>query len=337
MPEPTSQAAPAAADPISIIQAQLDRESGIQAAPEQKQEQQQQEVTPDESQPGTEEPEAQPNQQVEGEDAPSDAKVAEIPLDQLEAIQLEVEVSGESGKVTEKPTIKELKLGYMRQKDYQTKTAEVARQRNEVGEKIRQGIESERAAYQQNLQQLQAVLVETVAPELKSVDWNHLATNDPLEYIRLRNRAEQISNVLTGIQSKQAEINAKQTAEQRQAIEKAARESREQLERDIPNWNDALYQTLMKTGSEYGYKPDEVGSWVDPRAFKVLHDAYQFRQLKANKPLTENKVVHVPKVVKPGATSTVSVQQRNAEAAMGKLQKSGRIEDAAALIRARMR
>ena len=65
--------------------------------------------------------------------------MAEIPLDQLEAIQLEVEVSGDAGKVTEKLPIKELKLGYMRQKDYQTKTAEVARQRNEVGEKIRQG------------------------------------------------------------------------------------------------------------------------------------------------------------------------------------------------------
>tara|TARA_R110000868_G_scaffold19561_7_gene84224 strand:- start:1214 stop:2212 length:999 start_codon:yes stop_codon:yes gene_type:complete len=332
MPEQASQAAPAAADPISIIQGQLDREMGVQAAPAQ----QEPEVT-EAPQPETEVEEAQPNQQVEGEEAPSDAKVAEIPLDQLEAIQLEVEVSGESGKVTEKPTIKELKLGYMRQRDYQKKTEEVSRQRNEVGEKIRQGIESERASYQQTLQQLQTAVIESVAPELKDVNWNHLAANDPFEYVKLRNRAEQITNLLTGIQSKQKEVTEKQTAEQRQAMTKAAQQSREQLERDIPSWDDGLYQKLMKTGTDYGYKPDEVGSWVDPRAFKVLHDAYQFRQLKAEKPLVGNKVVNVPKVLKPGATTTASASQRNTEAAMGKLQKSGRIEDAAALIRARMR
>ena len=80
--------------------------------------------------------EAAPNQQVEGGDAPQVAPeepeqpVAEIPLDQLEAIALEVVTKGDDGSdVTEKPTIKELREGYMRQKDYSRKTADIARQR----------------------------------------------------------------------------------------------------------------------------------------------------------------------------------------------------------------
>lgn len=325
MPEQPSQAQ--AADPVSIIQGMLDRENApVEEAP---QEVAQEEVA--QEAPQEEQEEAGQNTQVEGEEV----KVAEIPLDQLEAIQLEVEVSGEAGKVTEKPTIKELKLGYMRQKDYQTKTAEVARQRNEVGEKIRQGIESERQSYAQTLQQLQAVLIESVAPELKTVNWNDLATNNPAEYVRMRNRADQISTTLKAINEKQQEVLAKQKAEQSQALQEAAQKARQTLETEIPGWNDALYQTLMKTGESYGYKPEEVGSWVDPRAIKLLNDAYQFRQLKVE-PAKANKVVNVPKVLKPGATSSVSMKQRNTEAAMGKLQKSGRIADAAAVIRSRL-
>ena len=329
-------AAPAPFDPVTAIQGMLDRESGVQPQAQEAQEPQENSEAQEESQPETEESEAQPNQQVEGEDAPSEAKVAEIPLDQLEAIQLEVEVSGEDGKVVEKPTIKELKLGYMRQKDYQTKTAEVARQRNDVGEKIRQGIESERQSYAQTLQQLQSVLIETVAPELKTVNWNDLAANNPAEYVRMRNRAEQIQTALSGISAKHQEATQKQQADQSQALQKAAQNARETLEREIPGWNDGLYQSLMKVGNEYGFKPEEVGSWVDPRSIKVLHDAYQFRQLKANKPLPQNKVVHVPKVIKPGTASTTSVKQRAVETSMKRLQTSGRLDDAAAVIRARL-
>lgn len=322
---PAAQPAPALS-PVEKIQAMLLAE---------KPEEQQQEA-PAETQPETEVP-AEPNTQVEGEEAPADEQGVEIPIDQLEAIPLEVTIKGENGEdVTVKPTIKELRAGYMRQQDYSRKTAEVARQRNEVETKIRQGTESERAAFATQLQQLQAIVIESVAPELKDVNWNNLAANDPAEYVRLRNRSDQITNVLNGIQSKQAELTNKQKAEVAQANKAAASKAVETLERDIPNWSDSLYQTLLQTGvKDYGYKPDEVGSWTDPRAIKLLNDAYQFRQLKSEKPITEKKVVPVPRVVKPGAKSTAPVQRQTVEA-MSRLQKSGRIEDAAAVIKSRM-
>lgn len=337
---PAATAPQADADPVASIRAILDSES----APEKESaaEERQQPESPDDAEadaPANDGEQETPEEPaVEGDDAPDTMEMAEIPLDQLEAIALEVKVKGEDGKdIVEKPTIKELREGYMRQKDYSRKTAEVARQREEVPEKIRQGVESERTSYLQTLQELQSVVIETVAPELKNVDWNTLSTTDPFEYIRLKNRSEQIQQVLTGIQTKQQEIVNKQKAERAQTLQKVAQESRQMLEEKIPGWNDDLYQSLMETASkDYGYKREEVASWVDPKAFQLLHDAHQFRQLKATKPIVDKRVVSVPKVVKPGSSQPVSRKQSEASEAMKRLKGSGKIEDAAAVIRSRL-
>lgn len=321
MSEVPGQATSVAADPVSRITAMLESEH-----PEQKVAETQQ--TEESAQ--TEE-DAGKNAQVEGEEH-EQTKVAEIPLDQLEAIELEVEITGDNGKVTEKKPIKELKLGYMRQADYQRKTAEVARQREEVGQKVRQGIESERTQYLQTLQQMESALVDSVAPELKDVNWNTLANENPGEYVRLRNRADQIATTLKAVQAKQQEVRQQQTAEQSQARQTAASKARETLEADIPGWNDALYHTLMKTGESHGFKAEEVGTWIDPRAIKLLHKAHLYDQLQ--KPSNDKKVVVPPKVIKPGVTEG-QTRQKGADA-MKRLQTSGKLSDAADLIASRM-
>ena len=337
-PRPVSQDERGVPDPVLKIQAILDAEKAPEqpaapAAPEQAPAQP--EATP------TEEAPAQTNKQVEGDEAPTEdaRRTAEIPLDQLEAIELDVTVKGEDGvDIAEKQTIKALREGYMRQKDYQRKTAEVARQRDAVGESVRQAVESERSAYQTQLQQMQALLVETVAPELKDVNWNDLAANNAFEYVRLRNRADQIAQALSQVQAKQQEVSAKQRTEQDAARKTLAAKAREELEAGIPGWNDALYQTLMKSGEKHGFKPEEVATWVDARAIKLLHKAHLYDQLQADKtqPAASKKVVVPPKVVKPGTVQATNPRQQQEQGAMKRLQSSGKIEDAAAVIRSRL-
>lgn len=276
----------------------------------------------------------------EGEQTEEKGAVAEIPLEQLEAIELEVTVKGDDGKdVPEKLTIKELREGYMKAKDYSRKTAEVARQREELGEKSRQAIEGERNKYVQDLVVLQATLEATVAPELKDVNWNQLAASDAFEYVRLQNRANQITQAKATIQARIKEVMDKQAADNQAATRERAQKARAALEQNIPGWNDALYQSLMKAGETYGYKAEEVGSWLDPRSLQVLHDAYQFRQSKdkLTPPPASKRVVVPPKVIKPGAANTQSVTQRQSQEAMKRLQGSGRINDAAAVIASRLR
>lgn len=337
---PVSQDMRGVPDPVQRIQAILDAENAPpEQAPEARAQPEQVSDQP-EAQPEADAP-VEPNKQVEGDDAPTEdaRKVAEIPLDQLEAIELEVTVKGEDGKdVVEKLPVKALREGYMRQKDYQRKTAEVARQRDAVGEQVRQAVESERTAYQTQLQQVQALLVETVAPELKDANWNDLAANNPFEYVRLRNRADQIAQALSTIQAKQKELTAKQQAEQDATRKTLVAKARETLEADIPGWNDNLYQTLMKSSEKHGFKPEEVATWLDPRAIKLLHKANLYDQLKADKqtPAPEKRVTVPPKVVRPGTAQNTNPRQQQEQGAMKRLQGSGKIEDAAAVIRARL-
>lgn len=285
--------------------------------------------------------EPQPNQQVEGEAKQPDAATQEIPLDTLLAIPLETTVKGEDGAdVVQKLSIKELQQGYMRQADYSRKTAEVARQRESVSDEIRKSVESERAAYYQTLQTLQEVVISSVDTELKTANWSELAANDPATYVRLDNRRKEIDRVLGELTAKQQEVLRQRDAERAKVRREQATKSVEVLEKKIPGWNDAHYQKLMKAAQDYGYKPDEVGEWVDHRAFEVLHDAYQYRQMKATQkpdaPLKDNRVVTVPKVVKPGpAAPATAAKSREAEA-MKQLQKRGSVVDAAAVIKARM-
>lgn len=283
------------------------------------------------------EPEAPPV-----EPAKQDAVAREIPIDELESIELETTVKGEDGKdVVVKPTVKELREGYMRQQDYSRKTAEVARQREAVQEEVRKGVEGERAAYFQTLQMLQDTVVSTMDAELKNANWSELATNDPATYVRLDNRRKEMDRVLNDIQSKQQEVIRQRDAERAQVRNQQAAKSVKILEEKIPGWNDSLYQKLMKSAQDtYGYKPDEVGSWVDHRAFEVLHDAIEYRNLKSQKkpdaPITTKKVVVVPKAVAPGAAAPASAAQTRAEDAMKQLRSKGTISAAADVIKSRL-
>lgn len=346
MAEVQGQAAPAASDPIAAIDAILAKEN---PAP------------PRAAQTAPDDDVAEPTgeRDVEGGDAPNNEEtappadeptadaaaddkpaMAEIPLEQLEAVELEVTVKGEDGKdVSEKLTVKELREGYMKDKDYRKKTAEIARQREELGEQTRQAIDSERTRYIQELQIMQATLLETAAPELKNVDWNQLAASDAFEYVRLQNRANQIAQANKAIQDRINEATAKQQAEQKAATAKRATEARAKLEQAIPGWSDALYQELIKAGEPYGYKPEEVGSWLDPRSLQVLHDAYQFRQSKVVKtpPPAAKKVVIPPKTLKSGASEPNAAKRQQVNDATKRLQNSHSIKDAAALIATRIR
>lgn len=319
MPEviPNSAAQPAQ-DPVAMISALLDKEK----------------VTPDtptqESQPPQEDYQPGDNAQVEGADAPEEkGETAEIPLEQLESIELEVEVQAESGKETRKLPIKELKLGYMRQQDYHRKTAEVARQRDEVGAKVRQGIEGERTRYLQALQELDAMLVESVAPELKNVDWNHLATNDPLKYVELRNRHEQQEKARSTVKQKLQDEQAKAQVEAQEQARDRAQRAWQTLESDITGWNAELYKSVLKQAESVGFTEAEASTWLDPRAIKLLHKAHLYDQLKVGKPPADKKVVAAPKAIAPTKPAPQSAQRDKAKE---RLRSTGKTDDLAAYL-----
>jgi hypothetical protein len=272
-----------------------------------------------------EEGQAQAQPEPEGEKAT-------IEIDPDEKL-FDVEVAVEGGeKKTEKLSLNELKAQRMMQADYQRKTQEVARQREEVGEKIRQGIQAQQTEYLQRLQAFQDVLTKTAAPELANVNWDKLATEDPAEYIRASNRARQVEQAWQAIEAEKGKALAQLKDNHEAQLRKLQTEAQERVKQHIPHWNDDLKGQLKKTAIDtYGFKGEEVDQIFHPGFMRLLHDAHEFQKTKSAKP-ADKKVVVTPKVVKPGVVQTDGNKNERVKETMSKLRKSGSVNDAAAAI-----
>ena len=284
-----------------------------------KEEKPQEQATPDGEEPAQEAP---PKEEAKAE--PASETVEIDPEEKL----FEVEETLEGGrKEVRKYSLNELKAQRMMQADYQRKTAELARQREETQVQVRQAVEAEKKQYMEALKQQQTLLMNVVAPDLQKVDMDQLAQDDPAEYVRVQNRINKFNQALQWTQAEQQRlIQQEQDHIQKVLLPKAA----EELSRDIPNWGPEIQRSISKTAAEkYGFTPEELNSVIDPRMVKVLHDAYQLHQIRSQKPIAEKKVVEKPKVMKSGTPTQVA--ERGEE--FKRLQKSGRVEDAASAIR----
>lgn len=270
---------------------------------------------------GADEPPA-PESQEEAQPA-KEAETIEIDPD---AKLFEVELTVEGGeKKSEKLSLNDLKAQRMMQSDYQRKTAELARQREDVQVQIRQGIEKTQTEYMQALQAQEALIWNAVAPDLQKVDWDKLAVEDPAQFVQMSNRATKVQQTIQAIRAEQQKLVSQEQEYRKNVL---APKANEELRRDIPNWGLDLYQKCLQTANEYGYKPEEVNEVVDPRAMRALHDLYQYRKLKSEKTIADKKVVEKPKTLKPGSREEPQVNQD----AFKRLGRTGHIQDAAAVI-----
>jgi len=222
-----------------------------------------------------------------------------------------------------------LKKGYMLEKAFRMKTAQLAREREAVNQKIKEAIEPKLKEYDEKLQQAEQVLWHTLAPEMQSTDWNKLAAEDPAQWAQKYQAVQNVNAQLAQIQAERQKIAQAREEEVKVNLRKAAQESVEILQTEIPGWNNDLYGKILKTGVEYGFKPEEVNAITDHRAIKVLWKAMQYDALQKAKPSVEKRSpAPAPKVVKPG---TAEKQDPNADKwnqGMAKLRKTGKTEDA---------
>ena len=277
----------------------------------------------------TKETEETAEEAVETEAATQPEEEVEIDPDEK---WIEVEEVLEGGaKEVKKYSLNELKAQRMMQADYQRKTAELARQREEVQTQLRQGVEKEREQFKQALDVQQRLVWSLAAQDLQNVDMDRLAAEDPAEYIRVQNRLNKFNQAIQGIQAEQQKL----AQQERDYLEKEVLpKASEQVQRDIPNWGPELKQSLLKSGVEnYGFTAEELQAVVDPRMVKVLHDAYQYQQFKAQKPAADKKVVAAPKVLKPG---TKQPKETGDAGALKRLKQTGRYQDAAEAIMKRL-
>lgn len=262
------------------------------------------------------------------------AQEDEYKWDDVKGIKLKIPMKNGDKEWEDEITLEELRNQRMMHSDYMARRKEIDTERASFETKTREKVEHERSAYLSTLQTLQQSIVQAASPELANVDWNKLAQENPAEYVRLSNRAREVNEALTKVRFEQEKVQNQQAKERDERLAKAVSESQAKLRESIPNWNDDLYQSLLKRGTDtYGFKADEVGQVWDHRVMQVLHDAHQFRLLKEQKPTADKKVEQVPTVLKPGAKpQKANPKLQEFEKMKDRLRSNGNDQDAAASV-----
>jgi len=222
--------------------------------------------------------------------------------------------------------------------DYTKKTQEVAEQRKAL-EEYAQTVKVQEEVFMQQVQLQQALIgdvaqltaVDKQLAAFNDVNWQELSDNDFVEAQKLfftyNQLQQQRGQLATELEAKAQQIQQQQAAKMQEKIA----QGKEILAKEIPNWSRETTQELMTFGKEYGFSDDELGTIIDPRHVKVLHDAMQWRKLQKNS-VAKNKVSQAKPVVKPGAKDTKQEATSANRQVREQLRKTGKSDLAQKLI-----
>lgn len=281
----------------------------------------------------TEEPqETDEDTEDEEPEAEEDDESEDSENEQPKSVRLKV-----NGEELEKPLDEVIALA-QQGLDYTKKTQEVAEQRKAL-EEYAQTVKVQEETFMQQVQ-LQNALIGDVA-ELTAVDkqlaqfndvnWQELSDNDFVEAQKLFFTFNQLqqkrSTLATELEAKAQQVQQNQAKRMQEQIERG----KEILAKEIPNWSRETTQELITIGKDYGFTDDELGTIIDPRHVKVLHDAMQWRKLQKNS-VVKNKVSQAKPVVKPGSKDTKQEATSAKRQVREALRKTGKSDLAQKLI-----
>lgn len=230
--------------------------------------------------------------ELEADDAEPDEDTSE----ESEPEYVEIKHNGKPIKLTLDEVLEHASKGF----DYTVKTQELAETRRQIdaqAQLLQQQYQLQQATLQQTAQ---LYSMDSQLKNYENVNWDGWMDQDPIEaskgwqkYQMLKSQRDDVANSITQVQT-QAQHQTQQQL-QRQLAEGA-----QQLAREIKNWSPELAKSLKQNALDYGFSDTELDQVYDPRMVKVLHDAYQWRQLQSKKPEVQKRVTQAPKSAKPG-------------------------------------
>ena len=263
-------------------------------------------------------------------------------VEHYDHIKVPIKVNGVEGEAT----ITELVRDYQKNVNLGQKTDSLASDRAVLDKEI-----SEKRVEYSNALSSAAGLVNQLEQQLvqssENIDWNELRESDPAEFAakkqELQEKGQQYQNAKVQIE---AEHKKKLTEHFDSLIQ---RESAALMD-SFPDWTDAKVAKTEKSDiREYllseGFTQAEVdgqvdangtivsAGMVDHRAIKLAKKAMMFDKGVKKVEIAKKRVKKLPKVARPGKPVPKSVKtSARSKALKGRLKKSGRVEDAAALI-----
>lgn len=242
-----------------------------------------------------------------------------------------VKVDGEELEVDED----ELLGGYQRQRDYTRKTQELAEQRKELEDSLKE-TQEERAKY---VKALESILEEESSKLSKydSIDWNKLKEEDPSQFLLLQHEMNEVRTQLA--EKRQAREGALSATDKiKQELEaKRLEKEQERVSKLVDGWGGENHQQIIATLNEQaakeGFTDEDNELFKNAMVVKLLHKASLYDEMNQKKEkLVEKKVKKkVPKVVssgiKQGSTDTKRLKQT--KQSIERLKQTGNINDAA--------
>lgn len=262
--------------------------------------------------------------QTEDEEGEADAEEESDGDDDGDKPEQLVEIDGEQ------LTLEEVKLGYLRQADYTRKTQAVAEQRKVA--------EEERQYYASTLNGLLTAVGADIQ-RFEGVDWERAAAENPDQYRQAKAAYEQSLQLFNSIRGQTEDFVQRTKQAQEQALEAQAKESVAILKTAIPGWNNDLYAQIGEYAqNELGFKPEEFNNIADHRAIKSIWKAMQYD--RGRKVATEKTVKVAPTRTlsdKKASEAKIVHNRKQTQKQREQLQRTGKIDDAVALLANRLR
>ena len=227
----------------------------------------------------------------------------------------------------------ELLKGYSRTADYTRKTQEIAETRKMV-EADRAKIEEAaklRDTYAQRLSVIEQMLNQDSGEDLAT-----LKETDPIGYaVRVAEQSER-EKQLAAVRAEQQRLAQQQQAEQSERLKAHLAAESQKLSEAIPEFADpvkgsAVKADIRKYAQGLGFSDQELAQAYDSRAITALYKAMQYDKLVSNKGEATKKVSQAPRMLKPGTSTPETRTSQEVKNMRGRLKKSGRAKDAAAL------
>lgn len=263
-------------------------------------------------------------------DPPKEESEVEAPAE--DDSDITIEVDGKSVKLSKEELAEAYKNG-LRQSDYTKKTMEVAETRKVAEAEIVKA-RQEREAYGQNLNKMAAQL-EGALQEQQKIDWQQLLDADPVEYLKQQHLFQQRQAAYQQTQQAQQQLAMQHQAEQANARQLTLSQQQEELLAKLPDWKDPAKAKAEKAAigdylKSIGFDNEAVSNISDHRAVILARKAMLYDQMLTKANAATKRVQAAPqRVVKPGVGDSPRTDGRSA--AMQRLGKSGRVEDAAAV------
>ena len=240
----------------------------------------------------------------------------------------------------EEKTIEELRSGFLRQKDYTRKTQELAENRKAM-EAQYQEIERERAEYAQLLPAMAERIQQAAEQE---PDWDTLYDTDPVMAAKAERqwRKEQEGRVaqLQAVQAEQQRMQQIEAQKQQQMQQSYLEQQRHILPDIIPEWRDKKVAATEATQIRdfllgEGFSEQDVSGMSNATLVKLARKAmlYDRGETRANEVKAKPKKPRT-KTLKSGSRASQPKRTSAAQEAQNRARKTGRVNDAAAAIKA---